>query len=1144
MLQSRATALVPQSVVLTVVLTVCAFGLSPAAAAPPRLIDGNEPIVAKRKIVVRSPLMLKDARHGRLIVEPNVEFTTSHEPETSPSTPAFDADIGQARFNEIFRRYRTASHSPTAGTLAPPVTDPLFEQVVDDPIVPASAIEECDECNGRHRFFRCDKCSPFRQLFAFDLFKTSTDVGIGQERVMHAIFALDRTEPLNNVLIRYDSYRGMAFPDRAEYFWASTATGPPLPETRLDYQDLLFSMETGGDRFSMVTEIPIRMLDPVNNGNTAGLGDISFGPKAVLVKGKRWQLAHIFRTFLSTGSTLKGLGTGHVSLEPGLLIRYKWTPRTFLHGELKYRFPIGADPMFSGQVLRYGFGAATVLYETDTFAMLPTMEFVGWSVLDGRKTLPSGLVADVDGEMFFSVQPGLRFVLGPKGDLGLFEFGISGAANLSNNGFFDNVSTANVLELGCAAGGNLIPMAVSLPEASFYGIDLSKRQLEDGWKQIEQIGLTNIELAHRSILDIADDEGPFDYIICHGVYSWVAREIQDKIFEICEKNLTEQGVAYISYNTHPGWFLRGMVRRMMCFHARQFDDPQTQVQQARALLDFLINAGVVGDETYHTLLRRELEIIRGRQDSYLFHEHLEDVNEPEFFYEFIERAEKCSLRYLAEAQFSEMVPANYGANIDTTLRELGAGLIHTEQYLDFLRNRTFRRTLLCHKKVELNRQLGHEQLRSLRIASRLRATDENADLSTHRELSFQDGNGAVLTVAKPLLKAALAGLARVWPEAIPFDSIPALANREFGRTMVRDAKGLAEDLESLGGLFLEMYTKDLVTIRANSQRFATRVSPQPVASSLARLQAEEGEYVTSLNNSTCRLDDLGRRVIRLLDGTNNIAAIRSVLREAIEAGEIVVGGFEQEGDTNVSDEFLDELLQNKLDELAGAALLISHGIVCFRVADHRQVAAIMTTDFDDTEFNEETPHRNPASPLPLALSAAALALSIFAVAWVLLKPNSGMGKGLSAYDFSSPENALKSELQIERDGDLRARIDLTLMSRRKRLNEQIETLSVEKTLDFDRSKADADRKNKDPNAAPRYAGYDPVCKVAFVKYEREGKTRYDVDYFQKHLESGYWMKTYESARRMPDDLQKQIREWQRKDYQNTQVEMKGSPAKR
>src|SRR5262249_48719711 len=125
------------------------------------------------------------------------------------------------------------------------------------------------------------------------------------------------------------------------------------------------------------------------------------------------------------------------------------------------------------------------------------------------------------------------------------------------------VDTCRVLELGCASGANLIPMAVAVPGASFLGIDLSQRQVDDGRKTIEDLSLKNIELVHGSIEAIGDDHGLFDYIICHGVYSWVPRHVQDHILHVCSHNLAANGVAYVSYNTYPGWFLRGMVRRMM-----------------------------------------------------------------------------------------------------------------------------------------------------------------------------------------------------------------------------------------------------------------------------------------------------------------------------------------------------------------------------------------------------------------------------------------------------------------------------------------------------------------------------------------------------------------------------------------------------
>src|SRR5688500_14854085 len=87
------------------------------------------------------------------------------------------------------------------------------------------------------------------------------------------------------------------------------------------------------------------------------------------------------------------------------------------------------------------------------------------------------------------------------------------------------VERARVLELGCASGGNLIPMAVRYPEARLLGIDASGIQINQGRTRIESLGLGNIELKQADIRDIATaakagEIGPFDYIISHGVYSW------------------------------------------------------------------------------------------------------------------------------------------------------------------------------------------------------------------------------------------------------------------------------------------------------------------------------------------------------------------------------------------------------------------------------------------------------------------------------------------------------------------------------------------------------------------------------------------------------------------------------------------------
>src|SRR5262245_10234755 len=89
------------------------------------------------------------------------------------------------------------------------------------------------------------------------------------------------------------------------------------------------------------------------------------------------------------------------------------------------------------------------------------------------------------------------------------------------------VEKCRVLELGCASGGNLIPMAEMLPASEFVGVDLSGRQIADGQRIVDALGLSNITLRHASILDVDESYGPFDYVICHGVFSWVPDQVRE-----------------------------------------------------------------------------------------------------------------------------------------------------------------------------------------------------------------------------------------------------------------------------------------------------------------------------------------------------------------------------------------------------------------------------------------------------------------------------------------------------------------------------------------------------------------------------------------------------------------------------------------
>jgi SAM-dependent methyltransferase len=263
-----------------------------------------------------------------------------------------------------------------------------------------------------------------------------------------------------------------------------------------------------------------------------------------------------------------------------------------------------------------------------------------------------------------------------------------------------DIDRCRVLELGCSHGSNLIPMAAALPGSTFVGIDLSTAQIAEGQKAAGAKGLTNIQLKVMNILDVDANFGQFDYIVCHGVFSWVPPAVQDKIFNICATRLTPNGIAYVSYNAYPGWYIKKMVRDMIYYHACQFGEPLEQIRQARSFVEYLAHHVLPeSSSSYVGNLHTAAVVMREQSDSFIAHEFLDDFVQPVFFHEFVARAAGQKLRYFADARIPPMYTAGLSPEAVQILREMAPDPIRSEQYLDFLRRRSFRRSLLCHASL-------------------------------------------------------------------------------------------------------------------------------------------------------------------------------------------------------------------------------------------------------------------------------------------------------------------------------------------------------------------------------------------------------------------------------------------------------------
>jgi methyltransferase-like protein/SAM-dependent methyltransferase len=446
------------------------------------------------------------------------------------------------------------------------------------------------------------------------------------------------------------------------------------------------------------------------------------------------------------------------------------------------------------------------------------------------------------------------------------------------------VETARILELGAAAGGNLIPMAEQLPAATFIGIDQSARQVADGQAMIRALGLSHVGLKQADIRDVDGSFGTFDYVIAHGVYSWVPDDVQEKILSICRRNLNPDGVAYVSYNTLPGWSMRGMIRQMMLFHARRFGDPVEQVRQARRIIDFLAKSAAA-DTPYGTYLRSELEELRRASDHYIFHDHLEENNHPCLFAEFAARAARHGLRFLAEADLQTMVPGHFPAEVQDVLRRVSGDTVYLEQYMDFLRNRMFRQTLLVPDDKEPTYDLKPSSLSGLYVAAAVRPERPGFDPFAEGFEKFSAVGGMTLQATDPIVKSALAELADRWPGRVEFEELCKRSRARLGGNPTPD------DVEQIGLALLQFLTTGgprVLEVTPRPLNVAVGVPDRPRVSPLARRQAARGAPVTTLRHETFHLSDFDREVLRRLDGTRDRSAVLSAVMDRVKEGALTV----------------------------------------------------------------------------------------------------------------------------------------------------------------------------------------------------------------------------------------------------------------
>ena len=447
------------------------------------------------------------------------------------------------------------------------------------------------------------------------------------------------------------------------------------------------------------------------------------------------------------------------------------------------------------------------------------------------------------------------------------------------------VLMCRVLEIGCGDGANIVPMAEALPSAEFVGCDYAARPVARAQQMVGELGLSNIRIQQLDLRDIPADAGLFDYIIVHGVYSWIPLEVRQHLMPVIARHLAPNGVAYVSYNVFPGCRVRQAAWDLLRLHTKGCADLKTKLGEARALIALMVDSdGPVnqGEDTLRAEFRRLLD----KPDGALCHDDLCDTNHPVYFQEFVADAAGSGLTFLVEAELFTMAAGDFAPHVREALGRMDR--LTREQYLDFMRFRPFRNSLICHA-----RSLTEFELLPDRVAG--------MHASPSQRVRGLVAGGKAINYKNDDARMLMEHLMARWPHNVPVTELAQWFS-------ARETPSGAADVAStpLESLLLELCIAGVVILRTRPVTPAVAAGERPIAFAPARWISRDHDIVPNFYHDAIRLSDsVSRQLVSLLDGTRTRAEIMFALGDACAGSE---GG---------------ERLDAALAELAQKAMLLA-----------------------------------------------------------------------------------------------------------------------------------------------------------------------------------------------------------------------------
>ncbi len=414
---------------------------------------------------------------------------------------------------------------------------------------------------------------------------------------------------------------------------------------------------------------------------------------------------------------------------------------------------------------------------------------------------------------------------------------------------------ARVLEVGCGDGTNLLPLADSYAQTTFIGCDLAPRAIARGNALIAEAGLGNATLLNVDLRELPASLGSFDYVVAHGFYSWVPPEVRDALMHLIATRTTANGVAFVSYNTLPGSRLRQIASDAAHWHARASTSAADTMRMARELLRMMGTPGAT-QWAADSALREEFVIRADQSDSVLYHDDLAQPNDGVYFHEFVAHARRHGLEYIGDSDVRLMSGGGLAPEVRKFVMRYDR--IEREQYLDFMRLRRFRQSLLTRGPSASGFNLQPSRIQGLRAtvaSSLLQSMAEAVGKGKTGESTLQGGSANV--------NAMVMWLADLAPRTATVNEVA----RWYGAR----SQGGDRPLEAV---LAEAFIGGVIDLHSTQAPLTSEVATKPRASRMARLLARTRTRIVNLRHESVNLADAdARRLLTLLDGTRDRNAL-------------------------------------------------------------------------------------------------------------------------------------------------------------------------------------------------------------------------------------------------------------------------------